>query len=308
MGHTSLIERALAPGNLDLAWRHLAGDRAPWLPGLPREEMERNRLRHQLQLVDDVRRGHYRPAGMRQFTLQKPGGGERVLSAACLRDKFLQRAVAQVLDAECEPRFHHDSYGYRRGRGVPHALERCAERIRCGLPWLVDADIHACFDRIPHAPLLRTLRRELGDRPLETLVGQWLDAVPGPHGILERRRGIPQGAPVSAVLCNLYLHALDRAWMAKGIPFVRYADDFLLFLPDQSTARRALDYTRRQLAALQLDLHPDKTRVVHAGEGVVFLGQPLQVPRRLRLGQTPEPPAAPAQGLAKWLTFKRLGT
>lgn len=306
MSHTPLLDAALRPANLDAAWRHLSKDRAPWAPGLSREDMERNRLRHQLELVDEVRRGTYRPAGMRQFTLRKADGRDRVLSAAFLRDKFLQRAVAQVLDAEGERLFHHDSYGYRRGRGVPHALERCAERIRCGLPWLVDADIRAFFDRIPHRPLLKRLRETLADRAIVALVERWLDAGTYGLGILATRRGIPQGACVSPFLCNLYLDPLDRAWAASGIPFVRYADDFLLFLPDEATARRALEFTRRQLGKLDLELHPDKTRVIHAAGEVVFLGQRLPVPRRLRQGQTPQSPAATPSCNRNRLIFLRL--
>ncbi len=253
-----------------------------------------------------IRRGTYRPAGMSQFTLRKANGGERVLSAGYPRDKLLQRAVAQVLDLEGERRFHHDRYGYRRGRGVSHALEPCAERIRCGLPWLVDADIRGFFDNIPHRPLLRLVRRELSDLGIEALVRQWLDAGAYGLGILAHRRGIPQGAAISPFLCNIYLHQLDAAWTAEGIPFVRYADDFLLFLPDAGTAQRAMDFTRRRLAALDLALHPDKSRVAHASESVIFLGQPVSVPKRLRPGQTSI--ASPASGViqSKWLTLKRL--
>ncbi|HRQ65975.1 MAG TPA: reverse transcriptase/maturase family protein [Xanthomonadaceae bacterium] len=306
MSRQPLLERALRPANIDAAWRHLNGDSAPWAPGMPRRQMEQNRLRHLLELVDEARAGRYRPCGMRHFTLRKADGSERVLSALYLRDKLLQRAVAQVLDAEGERRFHHDSYGYRRGRGVPQALERCAERIRCGLRWLVDADIRAFFDRIPHTPLLRLVRNELRDPGITQLAAAWLDAGTYGTGILGRRRGIPQGAVVSPFLCNLYLHQLDQAWTREGIPFVRYADDFLLFLPDQRTAERALAFTRSRLGRLDLDLHPEKTRVVQASRNVVFLGEPLRVPKRCVVGQTSSAsPAAPTR-LRKWLNPGRL--
>jgi RNA-directed DNA polymerase len=306
MSRQPLLERALRPDNLDAAWRHLNGDCAPWAPGMPRRQMEQNRLRHVLELVDEARAGRYRPSGMRQFTLRKADGSERVLSALYLRDELLQRAVAQVLDTEGERRFHHDSYGYRRGRGVPHALERCAERIRCGLGWLVDADIRAFFDRIPHVPLLRRVQDDLRDAGITRLVAAWLNAGTYGSGILGRRRGIPQGAVVSPFLCNLYLHQLDEAWTREGIPFVRYADDFLLFLPDHRTAERALAFTRRRLARLDLELHPDKSRVVQASRDVVFLGEPLRVPKRRAVGQTSGTSPASTSSLRKWLNSRRL--
>ena len=232
--------------------------------------------------------------------------GDRVLSALYLRDKFLQRAVTQVLDIEGERRFHHDSYGYRRGRGVQHALARSAERIRCGLPWLVDADIRKFFDRIPQRPLLKLLHNALGDRAIEHLIAHWLDCGTYRFGILDTRRGIPQGAVVSPFLCNMYLDQLDWAWQRQGIPFVRYADDFLLFLPDEHTAGRALEFTRLQLARLRLELHPDKTRVIHASRDIVFLGEPLRVPAQLRQGQTFEHTESQAKTSCKWLKIKRL--
>jgi len=275
---TRFIESVLAPDNLDAAWCLLANDRAPWSLTVGRQAMERNRLLHQLELIEQVASGTYRPQGMRQFTVQKGDGSDRVLSALFLRDKFIQRAVVQVLSAILDPRFHHDSFGYRPGRGVTQALKRCEERIRCGLLWMVDTDIRACFDTIPQRALIKCLRRAVKDSALERLVRQWLDCATYGTGVLERRRGIPQGAVISPLLCNLYLDQLDARWTAEGIPFVRYADDFILFLRDRRTARRALDFTRDELARLGLKLHRGKTRVVHASEGVRFLGAPLSMP------------------------------
>ena len=98
------------------------------------------------------------------------------------------------------------------------------------------------------------------------------------RGILCGPRGIPQGAVISPFLCNIYLHQLDRALTRHNVPFVRYADDFLLFAPDQTTAQRAMEFARERLEGLDLELHPDKSRVVRAGPNVVFLGKPLPCP------------------------------
>lgn len=276
---SATLDAALHPANLDRAWRAMNSDRAPWLPGLRREEMEGQRLKHQLALIDDVRAGRYRTESMRQFAIPKANGGERVLSALYLRDKFLQRAVMQVLEPLGERLFHPDSYAYRPRRNVAMALQRCTERISCGFPWLVDADIRSFFDEIPHRPLLAAFDGAVKDRPLRALVRQWLDNFASTRSLFGGARGIPQGAVVSPFLCNLYLDGLDRAWQGQRLPFVRYADDFLLFTPDESQAKRAFDFTRRRLERLGLAMHPDKSRVVRAGREVAFLGQRLPEPR-----------------------------
>jgi group II intron reverse transcriptase/maturase len=272
------LEAALHPANLDKAWRALGPDRAHWQPGMARDEMEGQRLRHQLALIESVRQGRYRPEPMRQFTVPKANGGQRVLSALYLRDKFLQRAVAQVLEPVGERHFHADSYAYRPRRNVAMALQRCGERIRCGFPWLVDADIRAFFDEIPHGPLLSAFDALVRDRGLRSLVRLWLENFASTRSLFGGARGIPQGAVVSPFLCNVHLDALDREWARQRIPFVRYADDFLLFTPTEAEARRAFQFTERQLGRLGLALHPEKSRVVRASRDVAFLGARLPAP------------------------------
>ncbi len=278
-----LLERMLSPEILDRAWRRLRRDRTVWDVGLPREEMERQSLKHILRLVDDVRRGRYRPAGLRRFTVRKPSGGIRILSALTLRDKLLQTAAMIVLAPLAEREFHPDSYAYRPGRSVEMAFARACERIRCGLDWLVDADIRSFFDEIPHDKLRARLRRFVPDRDLRALMDQWLAVGYAQSSLFGRRRGIPQGAVLSPLWCNLYLTDLDRAWDRRNLAFVRYADDFLLFSPDRARAERALRWTAKRLARLGLELHGDKTRVTRTGPHVVFLGKTLPRRRQMEL-------------------------
>ncbi|MCB1866611.1 MAG: Retron-type reverse transcriptase [Chromatiales bacterium] len=270
-----LFERMLSPVTVNRAWRTLRGDRALWTTGVPRADIERDVLMHVLRLLDEVRAGHYRPESLRRFTVKKGDGGQRVLSALVLRDKLLQKAAQIVLDPIGESLFHPDSHGYRRGRGVDSAHARAAERVRSGLGWLVDADIRSFFDRIPHNRLLRELRRHVPDAELRALIGRWLEAGSAHASVFGPRRGIAQGGVISPFLCNLYLHSLDTAWQARNLPFVRYADDFLLFTPDRTTAEKALAWTATALKKLGLELHPDKTRVTRSGPHVVFLGRSM---------------------------------
>lgn len=275
------IDTLTAPENVQAAWRRLRRDRAPWSPGVDRETLDRELPRHLLTLTEALRDGSYRPDRLRQFPVRKGDGGRRTISAQYLRDKLAQRLLLQVVEPRVEPRLHPESFGYRPGRGVPHAMTRVRERIATGLPWLVDADIRSFFDSVPHRGLRRAFARFESDRELRRLVDGWLAVDAHPASMLGRRRGVPQGTILSPLLCNLFLDELDRYWQRTGIPFVRYADDFLLFAPDQRRAERALAGTRRRLERMGLALHPDKTRVVRASPAVRFLGEPV-VRRRKR--------------------------
>ncbi len=270
-----LLDRALSPAALNAAWKRLHPDKTVWRPGLPRWEMEKDLVLYLLELVDEVRSGRYRPAPLRQFTIEKGDGKQRVLSALSLRDKWIQRAVLSVLEPIGEQLFHNDSFGYRPRRNVEMAHRRACERIQCGLPWLVDADITKFFDNIPHRPLQKTLKQYIPDRELLALIDLWLAEGASSLSFLGIRRGVAQGAVVSPILCNFYLHELDMALAGKNIPFVRFADDFLLFAPDERRANDVLKFVDQKLKTMGLELHPDKTRVARSHRGLVFLGLPL---------------------------------
>lgn len=271
------FESMLSPEILNRAWRALNSDHAVWEPGLPRSEMEHNLLLHLLRLFADVRAGRYRPAPLRQFPIAKADGKQRVLSALALRDKLLQKAAQIVLEPAAEQLFHHDSYAYRPRRNVEMALSRTRERIACGLYWLVDADIRAFFDSIPIKPLRQRLKVFVDDRELMALIDLWLDLGTSQASFFSTHRGIAQGAILSPLFCNLYLHEFDQALHAQKVPFVRYADDFLLFAADELKAQRALEFAGTRLRSLDLELHPEKTRITTSGPHVNFLGEPLPV-------------------------------
>jgi retron-type reverse transcriptase len=220
----TLFEQVLTPETLNRAWKALSGDHAVWDAGVPRADMERDALRHILTLRDEVAAGCYRPAPLRRFSIAKADGRQRVLTALCLRDKLLQKAVQLVLEPRAERLFHHDSYAYRPRRNVEMAMDRARERIRCGLHWLVDADIQSFFDTIPHGPLKRRIQRFVRDKALTALIHRWVDVGVAHTSLLGKARGIPQGAILSPLFCNLYLHAFDEALARiahKGVAALR---------------------------------------------------------------------------------------
>lgn len=277
-----ILESILSPENVQAAWKRLRRDRAPWAPGVSREELERTLPFHLTQLVEDLRSGRFRPEALRQYTAQKGDGEYRIISAQYLRDKLAQRLVHQCLDQEFDSLLHPDSFGFRRGRGVPHAVARLRERIATGMFWLVDADIRSFFDRVPHSGLNRVLKRRIGDRRVRRLLQQWMAIGAHRDSLLEQRRGLAQGMILSPLLCNLYLDRFDDQMVRANIPFVRFADDFVLLAGDREAAQRAHDHAARTLARMGLELHPGKTRVCRASPAVAFLGKPV-VRRRSRL-------------------------
>ena len=134
------------------------------------------------------------------------------------------------------------------------ALSRVREYMLCGMNWAVDADIQNFFDNIQHKPLLRKLKLLIGDKELVALIERWLDAGTVRRGFLSTAKGIPQGAVLSPFLCNVYLTSWDKNMAAKNLPFVRFADDFLVFSKSQGGAKAAQAYIEKKLKRLGLSL------------------------------------------------------
>ena len=272
---SKLLEKAASPEILNAAWKRFSNDKAIWATGLSRKEMESNFVFHLVKLANELRTGTYVPDSVRFFPVNKGDGKQRIISANTLRDKVAQRAVLTVIEPIGEKVFHHDSFGYRQGRTIDMALSRVREYMLCGLSWVVDADIKSYFDNIPHKPLIKILKSIITDREIVALIKRWLDAGVVRRGFLSEARGIPQGAVLSPFLCNVYLTSWDNNMAAKNLPFVRFADDFLVFAKSRAEAIKAYTYVGKSLKRLGLMLNEQKTRVVQCGPNIQFLGRKL---------------------------------
>ena len=279
----SLLERAMAPDVLNQSWRRVKNEHTPWSIEVSREQLQHHLLKHILVCRESVLDGSYRPEPIRQFSMRKPDGGQRVLSAQYLQDKLVQRALLIVLEPRAEALFHNGSYAYRPNRNVQMAVEKVRERVKIGQYWLVDADIVKFFDSIPHRPLLAILKGFVNDAKAMNLISKWIKLGTHQSSFLSTSRGISQGAILSPLFCNLYLHQFDELLSRSNIPFVRFADDFLLFSKSEDEAKQAKEYAQKQLSKLGLILHSDKTRITKSSAKVIFLGQKL-----------PDPPAMSA--------------
>jgi len=271
----TLLDKAASAKVLNRSWKKLSTDKAIWQPGISRWEMEKNIVYHITQLSHDIKNGTYRPDPVRFFPVNKGDGKSRIISAYTLRDKLAQRALLTVLEPIGESYFHHDSFGYRPGRSIDMALSRVREYIKCGMKWVVDADIKSYFDTIPHRPLVKAVKSLIKDRGAVQLIQRWLDTGTVKRGFVASSKGIPSGAVISPFLCNVYLTKWDQEMARKNLPFVRFADDFLVFAQTRQSAENAYHYVEQQLNRMGLALNTEKTKVASCGPNVRFLGKKL---------------------------------
>lgn len=243
-------------------------------------EQYRQDLEVNLQgLHERLHRGAYRAKPSRRVFIPKADGRQRPIGIASLEDKIVQRAVVEVLNAIYEVDFLGFSYGFRPGRSQHHALDALVVAIeRKHVNWVLDADIRGFFDAIDHEWLERFVEHRVADPRMLRLVTKWLRS-----GVLENGKkvvpemGSPQGATVSPLLANIYLHYAFDLWAeqwrrrhARGdVVIVRYADDLVLGFEHEADARRFQEELRRRLAKFSLELHPDKTRLIEFGRWAV---------------------------------------
>ena len=222
-----------------------------------------------------LHRGAYRAKPTRRAYIPKEGGKERALGIAALEDKIVQRAVTEVMSAIYEVDFLGFSYGFRPRRSQHNALDALAAAVKCKkVNWVLDADIRGYFDAISHGWLVKFIEHRIADRRVLRLIQKWLSAGVVEDGRwMESKEGTPQGATVSPLLANIYLHYVLDLWVqqwrkrqARGeVIIVRYADDFVVgfqYWRDAVRFRRELAERFRQFS---LELHPEKTRLIEFG-------------------------------------------
>jgi len=281
----SLIDKVYAPAVLEAAWTKVwANDGAAGVDGQSLERFAKQADLYLTELSTALREGTYRPEPIRRVEIPKGDGKTRPLGIPTIKDRIVQTAVKFVLEPIFEATFHPSSYGFRPGRGCHDALREVAGLIAEGYTFVVDADFASYFDTIPHERLMQRVEERVSDGRILALLRSWLaqDILAG----MQRwtpTEGTSQGAVISPLLANIYLHPLDQWMAARGYRMVRYADDFVVLCSSREQAEAALAEIRVWVAENGLRLHPDKTHIGDCrqkGQGFEFLGYRFEAGQR----------------------------
>jgi RNA-directed DNA polymerase len=248
---------------------------APGVDGVTWQEYEQGLEGRLIGLHGRVHRGAYRAQPSRRIYIPKPDGRKRPLGIAALEDKIVQHAVVTVLNEIDEADFLGFSYGFRPGRSPHRALDALSVGIvRRRVNWILDADIRGFFDNLSHEWLLKFVQHRIADPRILRLIRKWLKAGVSEDGEWSKTTiGTPQGAVISPLLANIYLHyAFDlwvEAWREKiatgDLIVVRYADDLVVGFQHRADAERFLMEFQERLARFGLELHDEKTRLIEFG-------------------------------------------
>lgn len=273
----SLIDKVYAPETLARAWSRVRANRGA--AGVDRVSIERfaRREGERLQrLHEELKSGRYRPQAVRRVEIPKVDGGKRALGVPTVADRVVQAALVEVIEPIFESRFEPRNYGFRPGRGCKDALREVDQALKEGQVHVVDADLKSYFDSIPHEGLKQRVFERVKDGAVLQLIDGFLrQEVLSEAGYWTPESGTPQGAVLSPLLANLYLHPLDVLMRERGYRMVRYADDFVVLCRTAWEAEQALLVIREWVTAAGLSLHPAKTRLADLGrpDGYVdFLG------------------------------------
>lgn len=282
----SLMDKVYPPATLAAAWAKVQVNGGA--AGVDRQSIERFAANAEVYLAElsrELRTGEYRPSAIRRVEIPKGDGGVRPLGIPTVKDRIAQTAVKFVLEPILEAHFHPGSFGFRPGRGAKDALREVDRLVESGHCFVVDADLKSYFDTIPHDKLMERLRTRVSDGRLLELIQRWLKQdIVSECARWTPTGGTPQGAVVSPLLANLYLHPLDVLLAEHGLSMVRYADDFVVLCASAEQAREALALIRGFTEENGLTLHPDKTHVGDCriiGQGFEFLGYRFEAGRRL---------------------------
>jgi RNA-directed DNA polymerase len=235
-----MIEQVLNARNIMRAYRQVVSNNgSAGVDGMSVKELHAYLDQNRKQIESDIRAGKYLPQPILGVEILKSNGKKRLLGIPTVVDRLLQQAVGQILANRFEMEFEDYSYGFRPNRNAQQAVLKAQQYINAGYTHIVDIDLKTFFDEVDHCLLLQLLYRKVRCPLTLRLIRKWMRAPIEIDGkLVKRRKGVPQGSPLSPLLSNIMLHELDKEMEKEGLRYVRYADDFSIYTKSESTARK----------------------------------------------------------------------
>jgi len=263
-GQIRLMESICERNNMQEAIRRVIRNKgAPGADGMTVREIERHFKRHREEIEKALLTGSYMPKPVLRAEIPKPEGGIRLLGIPTVLDRVIQQAVSLVLSKIWDHTFSETSYGYRPERSQHDAMRKYREYVRSGCKYLVDIDISKFFDRVNHDRLMARLATRIEDKRVLKLIRRFLTSGVMIGGLIEpTQEGTPQGGPLSPLLSNIVLDELDKELEKRGLRFVRYADDCVIFVKSKRSANRVMESISRFIETkLRLKVNMEKSAV-----------------------------------------------
>lgn len=271
---SQLLEEILSKENMTQAYRKVKANKgASGVDGIGVEEIDEYLRENWVEIREKIRKRKYQPQPVRRVEIPKPNGGVRNLGIPTVIDRMIEQAIAQKLSPIAEAHFSEHSYGFRPERRAQQAVIQLLEYLNDGYEYIVDIDLEKFFDNVPQDKLMTLVGKLIHDPDTESLISKYLKAGVMVKGEYEKtEKGTPQGGNLSPLLSNIMLNELDRELEARGLRFVRYADDCVITVGSSAAANRVMhtvtDWIERKLG---LKVNMTKTKVTRPS-GLKYLG------------------------------------
>ena len=261
----SLMERVVTRENMEAAIKSVKRNKgAAGIDGMTVFEIEEHINEYYIPLRNKLLNGTYKPQPVKRVEIPKPNGEKRKLGIPCVRDRVVQQAIRQVIEPIIDPHFMENSHGFRPGKGTHSALKQCVNYYEEGYRVVVDCDLKQCFDTLNHDKLIYYLEQYIHDKTIIKIIRKFLLAgvIDLSSEFVESKTGAPQGGVLSPLLSNVYLHELDKELSKRGHRFVRYADDFVIYVKTKRAGERVMESITKYIEKdLKLIVNQEKSKV-----------------------------------------------
>ncbi|MFS0647597.1 group II intron reverse transcriptase/maturase [Siminovitchia sp. 179-K 8D1 HS] len=273
-----LIDKVIADENLWSAYKKVRKNKgAPGIDGITVYQLKEHMEIYYQPLKKKLKEGTYQPQPVKRVAIPKPDGSKRYLGIPCVLDRVVQQAILQVIEPIIDPHFSKKSFGFRKGRNAHQAIQLAEQYYEEGYKVAVDCDLKSYFDTIHHQRVRAYLEEFISDKVVLKLIWKFLrSGILDKDIYIETTEGAPQGGPLSPILANVYLNKLDRELEQRGHRFIRYADDFVIYVKSPRAGERVMQSVTKFIEKdLGLIINQKKSKVCGA-TSATFLGFNIQ--------------------------------